>query len=173
MTREFERGTMENLLAAPLRPAEVMIGKILPYLLIAYLQVGALLLIARLLFGLPPIGDWAALFTACTLLMLANLGVGFTFSTLARSQLQAMQMTYFFFLPSMLLSGFMFPFYGMPAWARFIGECFPLTHFLRIIRGVWLKSAELSDFYYDLAAILAFLCVSTAISLARYKRTLD
>lgn len=173
VTREFERGTMENLLAAPLRPAEVMIGKILPYLLIAYLQVGALLLIARLLFGLPAIGDWVALFTVCTLLMLANLGVGFTFSTLARSQLQAMQMTYFFFLPSMLLSGFMFPFYGMPAWARFIGECFPLTHFLRIIRGVWLKSAQLSDFYYDLAAILAFLCVSTAISLARYKRTLD
>lgn len=173
MTREYERGTMENLLATPLRPLEVMTGKILPYLFIAYGQIYAIFLIARYLFGLPPIADWGSLFVAATLLMLANLGVGFTFSTLAKNQLQAMQMTYFFFMPSLLLSGFMFPFYGMPLWAQALGEIFPLTHFLRIIRGIWLKNASAMEFSYDIAAIFAFLCASTAVSLWRYKRTLD
>ncbi|WP_170000839.1 ABC transporter permease [Campylobacter sp. RM16189] len=173
VTKEHERGTMENLLATPLRPLEVMIGKILPYLFIAYLQVCILLLIARVLFALPEISDFTSLFAACTLLMLANLGIGFTFSTLAKNQLQAMQMTYFFFLPSLLLSGYLFPFYGMPAWAQAVGEIFPITHFLRMVRGIWLKGSDLSDFSYDILALTAFLAFSVTLSLFRYKRTLD
>lgn len=173
VTKEYERGTMENLLATPLRPLEVMIGKILPYLLIAYIQVCVLLLISRFLFDLPAISNLGSLMGACTLLMLANLGIGFTFSTLAKNQLQAMQMTYFFFLPSLLLSGYLFPFYGMPAWARAIGELLPLTHFLRIVRGIWLKGSCLSDFGYDILAMTLFLALSVALSLWRYKKTLD
>lgn len=173
MTKEYERGTMENLLATPLYPTEVMLGKILPYLFISYLQICVLLFIARYLFELPVITNWGSLIACCTLLMLANLGVGFTFSTLAKNQLQVMQMTYFFFLPSLLLSGFMFPFYGMPRWAQILGEFFPLTHFLRMIRGIWLKNALITDYAYDVIAIFVFLCASTTLSLYRYKRTLD
>lgn len=173
MTKEYERGTMENLLATPLYPTEVMAGKILPYLLISYIQICVLLLISRYVFDLPAVDNLGSLFICCTLLMLANLGIGFTFSTLARNQLQVMQMTYFFFLPSLLLSGYMFPFYGMPAWARALGETFPLTHFLRMARGIWLKDAVIGDFLYDIVALAAFLCFSIGISLWRYKRTLD
>ncbi len=173
MTRERERGTMENLLASPIAPFEVMIGKIAPYLIVAYLQAAMILAMARGLFDLPPVPRPGELFIAATLLMIANLGIGFTISTVARNQLQAMQMTYLFFLPSLLLSGFMFPFYGMPAWAQILGEVFPLTHFLRIVRGLWLKEASLADFGLDIAAMGGFLIVSAAIAMRRYKRTLD
>lgn len=173
MTRERERGTMENLLASPIAPFEVMIGKIAPYLIVAYLQAAMILAMARGLFDLPPVPRPGELFIAATLLMVANLGIGFTISTVARNQLQAMQMTYLFFLPSLLLSGFMFPFYGMPAWAQILGEVFPLTHFLRIVRGLWLKEASLADFGLDIAAMGGFLIVSAAIAMWRYKRTLD
>lgn len=173
MTRERERGTMENLLASPVAPFEVMIGKIAPYLIVAYLQAAMILAMARGLFDLPPVPRPGELFIAATLLMVANLGIGFTISTVARNQLQAMQMTYLFFLPSLLLSGFMFPFYGMPAWAQILGEVFPLTHFLRIVRGLWLKEASLADFGLDIAAMGGFLIVSAAIAMRRYKRTLD
>ncbi|MFC2586966.1 MAG: ABC transporter permease [Campylobacter sp.] len=173
MTRERERGTMENLLASPVAPFEVMIGKIAPYLIVAYLQAAMILAMARGLFDLPPVPRPGELFIAATLLMVANLGIGFTISTVARNQLQAMQITYLFFLPSLLLSGFMFPFYGMPAWAQILGEVFPLTHFLRIVRGLWLKEASLADFGLDIAAMGGFLIVSAAIAMWRYKRTLD
>lgn len=173
MTRERERGTMENLLASPIAPFEVMIGKIAPYLIVAYLQAAMILAMARGLFDLPPVPRPGELFIAATLLMVANLGIGFTISTVARNQLQAMQMTYLFFLPSLLLSGFMFPFYGMPAWAQILGEVFPLTHFLRIVRGLWLKEASLADFGLDITAMGGFLIVSAAIAMWRYKRTLD
>jgi ABC-2 len=173
MTRERERGTMENLLASPIAPFEVMIGKIAPYLIVAYLQAAMILAMARGLFDLPPVPRPGELFIAATLLMVANLGIGFTISTVARNQLQAMQMTYLFFLPSLLLSGFMFPFYGMPAWAQILGEVFPLTHFLRIVRGLWLKEASLADFGLDIAAMGGFLLVSATTAMWRYKRTLD
>lgn len=173
MTRERERGTMENLLASPIAPFEVMIGKIAPYLIVAYLQAAMILSMARGLFDLPPVPRPGELFIAATLLMVANLGIGFTISTVARNQLQAMQMTYLFFLPSLLLSGFMFPFYGMPAWAQILGEVFPLTHFLRIVRGLWLKEASLADFGLDITAMGGFLIVSAAIAMWKYKRTLD
>lgn len=173
MTREHERGTMENLLATPLRPIEVMSGKILPYLLIGYAQTAVILAIALFLFQLPMTAQLPAILLACGLFMLANLGVGFTFSTLARNQMQVMQMTYFFFLPSILLSGFMFPYAGLPVWAQRISETLPITHFLRIMRGLWLKNTALADFGYDLGAIALFLLASTAVALWRYRRTLD
>ena len=138
MTRERERGTMENLLATPARPFEVMLGKIVPYILIGYGQVAVILVAAWLLFEVPMVGSLALLSVVLVLFIAANLAVGFTFSTIARNQLQAMQLTFFFFLPSMLLTGFMFPFRGMPVWAQVIGEVFPLTHFLRIVRGIML-----------------------------------
>jgi ABC-2 type transport system permease protein len=139
VTRETERGTMENLLAMPIRPGEVMLGKILPYVVIGYVQVAIVLLAARTLFQVPMLGSLGLLTLALLAFLIANLAVGMTFSTLARNQLQAMQMTFFFFLPSILLSGFMFPFRGMPDWAQAIGEVLPLTHFLRIVRGILLK----------------------------------
>lgn len=173
MTRERERGTMENLLSTPLRPLEVMLGKILPYFIIGYGQTALIITIALTLFGLPLTAKLPAMLVASGLFMLANLGVGFTFSTIAVNQLQVMQLTYFFFLPSILLSGFMFPYAGLPIWAQYISETLPITHFLRIIRGLWLKNADLSDFAYDLGAIAVFLLASTALALWRYKRTLD
>ena len=149
MTRERERGTMENLLATPVTPLEVMLGKILPYVAVGYVQLGVILGAAHLLFEVPMAGSVAVLLALIGLFMLANLAVGFTFSTLARNQLQALQLTFFFFLPSMLLSGFMFPFRGMPAWAQAIGELLPLTHFLRIVRGVMLKGNGLAALWPD------------------------
>jgi ABC-2 type transport system permease protein len=135
VTREYERGTMENLLATPVRPIEVMIGKIVPYIIVGYIQVTVILLAAKLLFAVPMLGSLALLSVVLILFIAANLAIGYTFSTLAKNQMQAMQMTFFFFLPSMLLSGFMFPFRGMPQWAQWLGEALPLTHFLRIVRG--------------------------------------
>ena len=173
MTRERERGTMENLLATPVRPVEVMVGKILPYVVIGYVQLGVILLAAWLLFEVPMAGSLALLVTMIGVFMLANLSVGFTFSTLARNQLQAMQMTFFFFLPSILLSGFMFPFRGMPLWAQWLGEVLPLTHFLRIVRGIMLKGNGVAQLLPELWPMLAFLVVAGTLALARYRRTLD
>jgi ABC-2 type transport system permease protein len=173
MTRERERGTMENLLATPVLPSEVMAGKILPYVVLGYVQLAVILGAAWLLFQVPLEGSFLLLITMIGVFIVANLGVGFTFSTLARNQLQAMQMTFFFFLPSMLLSGFMFPFRGMPEWAQWIGELLPLTHFLRIVRGIMLKGNTIAELWPELWPMLAFMAVAVAIALKRYKQTLD
>jgi ABC-2 type transport system permease protein len=173
MTRERERGTMENLLATPVRPLEVMIGKILPYVFIGYIQLGVIMGAAWVLFQVPMLGSLPLLLALIGVFMLANLGVGFTFSTLAQNQLQAMQMTFFFFLPSMLLSGFMFPFRGMPEWAQHFGEILPLTHFLRIVRGILLKGSEFSTLWPEVWPMIVFLLVSGAVALKRYRLTLD
>ena len=173
MTRERERGTMENLLATPARPIEVMVGKIVPYILIGYGQVAVILVAARLLFEVPMRGSFALLSAALVVFIAANLAVGFTFSTIARNQLQAMQLTFFFFLPSMLLTGFMFPFRGMPGWAQAIGEALPLTHFLRIVRGILLKGNGVAEVGAELVPIGLFLIAATAVALLRYRRTLD
>ncbi len=173
MTRERERGTMENLLATPVRPIEVMAGKIAPYVIVGYLQVSLILIAAWLLFDVPMVGSLPLLSAALIVFIAANLSVGFTFSTVARNQLQAMQMTFFFFLPSMLLSGFMFPFRGMPAWAQFIGEALPLTHFLRIVRGILLKGNGPGEIAKELWPIAMFMLAAGAVALKRYRQTLD
>lgn len=173
MTRERERGTMENLLATPVRPSEVMVGKILPYVVIGYIQLVVILGAAFLLFEVPMQGSLALLVVLIGVFIVANLGVGFTFSTVAKNQLQAMQMTFFFFLPSMLLSGFMFPFRAMPEWAQAIGELLPLTHFLRIVRGILLKGNVASDLWSELWPMLIFLLVAGVVALKRYRQTLD
>jgi ABC-2 type transport system permease protein len=173
MTRERERGTMENLLATPVRPLEVMVGKIAPFVLVGYVQLGVIMAAAWLLFEVPMSGSFTLLMAMIGVFMLANLGVGFTFSTLARNQLQALQMTFFFFLPSMLLSGFMFPFRGMPVWAQRVGELLPLTHFLRIVRGIMLKGNGPAELWPELWPMVLFLAVAGAVALARYRRTVD
>jgi len=173
MTRERERGTMENLLATPVRPGEVMAGKIIPYIIVGYVQVAIILLAAKLLFAVPVVGSLALLSLVLVLFMAANLAVGFTFSTLAKNQMQAMQMTFFFFLPSMLLSGFMFPFRGMPEWAQWLGEVLPLTHFLRVVRGILLKGNGTAKIAPELWPIALFLLAAAVVALKRYRETLD
>lgn len=173
MTRERERGTMENLLATPVRPSEVMVGKILPYVLIGYVQLAVILVAAFVLFEVPMEGSFVLLMAMIGVFIVANLGVGFTFSTIARNQLQAMQMTIFFFLPSILLSGFMFPFKGMPVWAQHIGEILPLTHFVRIVRGILLKGNTAAQVLPELWPMVAFVLVAGFVALKRYRQTLD
>ncbi|MCI0400839.1 MAG: ABC transporter permease [Gammaproteobacteria bacterium] len=173
VTREQERGTMEMLLATPVKPIEVMCGKILPYIIVGYVQAAIILSAAKVLFAVPMLGSLALLSLSLVLFMAANLGVGFTFSTIARNQLQAVQMTFFFFLPSLLLSGFMFPFRGMPQWAQALGEIFPLTHFLRIARGILLKGNTLAEIAGNLWPIALFLLVAATVALLRYRQTLD
>jgi len=173
VTRERERGTMENLLATPVTPVEVMAGKILPFIIVGYIQVTLILAAAKFLFGVPMVGSLALLSVASVLFIAANLAVGFTFSTVAGNQLQAMQMAMFFFLPSILLSGFMFPFRGMPVWAQWLGEVLPLTHFLRIVRGILLKGNEAPEIVPELWPIAAFLLAAAMIALLRYRTTLD
>ena len=173
MTRERERGTMENLLSTPVKPMEVMIGKIMPYIIVGYVQVSVILLAGRFLFRVPMIGSIPLLLAVSLLFIAANLGVGLTFSTIARNQLQAVQMAFFFFLPSILLSGFMFPFRGMPVWAQCIGEILPLTHYLRIVRGILLKGNDFSHILPNLWPIALFLLLALSIGLKRYRRTLD
>lgn len=173
MTRERERGTMENLLATPVRPAEVMVGKILPYVLIGYIQLTVIICAAFVIFDVPMVGSLPLLLALIGIFIMANLAVGFTFSTIAKNQLQAMQMTFFFFLPSILLSGFMFPFRAMPVWAQNIGEVLPLTHFLRIVRGILLKGNSVTQLTQELWPMLAFLFVAGFIALKRYRQTLD
>ncbi|WP_319557492.1 ABC transporter permease [Thiomicrorhabdus sp.] len=173
MTREVERGTMENLLAMPVKPYQVMFGKITPYIFVGIIQTFIILAAAHFLFRVPFAGSMSVLALGVSLFILANLALGFTFSTIARSQMQAMQLTIFFFLPSILLSGFMFPFRGMPIWAQWIGEALPLTHFLRIIRGVMLKDTPGMALLNEFAAIGLFMLVVGAIAMKRYRRTLD
>jgi ABC-2 type transport system permease protein len=173
ITRERERGTMENLLSMPTRPFEVMIGKVLPYILVGYIQVILILLAAHFLFGVPVYGSISMLFVSALVFIVANLAMGITFSTLAQNQLQAMQLSFFFFLPSLLLSGFMFPFRGMPQWAQSIGEMLPLTHFLRIVRGIMLKGNGVEDVVLQLWQIALFAAVVLAIGVKRYRQTLD
>jgi ABC-2 type transport system permease protein len=173
ITRERERGTMENLLATPATALEVMTGKIVPYVLIGLVQVTIILILARLLFGVPMMGNLFLLYCAVLLFIAANLTLGLTFSSLARNQLQAMQMTFFFFLPSMLLSGFMFPFRGMPGWAQAIGEVLPLTHFLRIVRGILLKGNALGEIIPEAWPLLVFMLVVMLLGLRAFRNTLD
>jgi len=173
ITRERERGTMENLLSTPVHPGEVIIGKIIPYIMVGYVQMALVLLAAKFLFNVPFIGSVPLLVALTFLFIVANLAVGITFSTIAKNQLQAVQMAFFFFLPSLLLSGYMFPFRGMPGWAQDIGECLPLTHFLRVVRGILLKGNGLTECVPDLWPIALFVVVMLAIGIKRYRQTLD
>jgi len=173
LTRETERGTMENLLATPVRQLEVMIGKTTPYVFVGAVQVAIVLSVAILLFRIPFTGSFLAFLGAVTLFILANLMLGYLISTVARTQMQAMQMTFFIFLPSILLSGFMFPFRAMPIWAQVIGEALPITHFLRIVREIVLKGAGFGDVVGDLWPLTLILVVLGALALLRFRRTLD
>jgi ABC-2 type transport system permease protein len=173
VTREHERGTMESLLATPVEPIEVMIGKLAPYVLVGLVQTAVILTLAKFLFLVPMQGGWPGLFAGVALFIVGSLALGFLISTVARSQLQAMQMSFFYMLPSILLSGFMFPFRGMPGWAQAIGQALPVTHFLRVVRGSLLKGQTLSDQWRELSALLAFVLIVTALAMMRYRRTLD
>ena len=173
ITRERERGTMENLLSTPVRPIEVMLGKILPYIVVGYIQVTLILVASHFVFHVPMIGSLPLLYAVSLLFIAANLAMGITFSTLAKNQLQAVQMAFFFFLPSILLSGFMFPFRGMPEWAQWVGSVLPNTHYLRIVRGILLKGNGLTEITPHLWPLLAFLVVAMAIGVKRYRQTLD
>lgn len=173
ITRERERGTLENLLSMPTHPLEVLVGKIIPYILVGYIQVTLILIAAKFLFSVPMYGSVALLLAVAFLFIVANLAVGITFSTIASNQLQAMQMSFFFFLPSILLSGFMFPFRGMPVWAQYIGEALPLTHFLRIVRGILLKGNGLAEVAGEIWPIGLFAVIAITVSLFRYRQTLD
>ena len=173
VTRERERGTMENLLAMPVRPIEVMAGKIAPYIVIGAVQVAVVLVAAKVLFGVPFEGSFALFGVATLLFITVNLAIGFTFSTIARNQLQAMQMSFFFLMPSILLTGFAFPFRGMPGWAQAIGEILPATHFLRIVRALMLKAASPGQVAAELAVLALMLVIVAAIAISRYRVTLD
>lgn len=173
VTRERERGTMEMLLSMPVRPIEVMIGKIAPYVIVGSVQVAVILIAARVVFDVPMTGNAALLAMATTLFITVNLAIGFTFSTVAQNQLQAVQMSFFFLMPSILLSGFMFPFRGMPGWAQAIGEMLPATHFLRIIRTILLKGGEIGSVGQEIGALLLTLAVITGVAISRYRVTLD
>jgi len=173
VTRETERGTMESLLAMPITPLEIMLGKILPYVLIGFLQAVLILTSGVLLFRIPIVGDLALLAALTTLFITTNLSVGYTFSSIAQNQLQAVQMALMFFLPNILLSGFMFPFAGMPQWAQFVGQCLPLTHFIRIVRAILLKGSTLGDLHTDVAWLVVLMLVAMTIAVTRFRRTLD
>ena len=173
ITRERERGTMENLIATPATPLEVMTGKIVPYIAIGLIQVTLVVSLAQFLFGVPMLGSYTVLYVAVLLFIAANLMLGLTISAVAQNQLQAMQMTFFFFLPTILLSGFMFPFRGMPEWAQYIGQVLPLTHFLRIVRGVLLKGNGWSEIGPETWPIALFMLVILAIGLRSFRSTLD
>jgi ABC-2 type transport system permease protein len=173
LTRERERGTMETLLATPILPIEVIIGKATPYIVVGYLQVMIVIFLAIAFFKIPLLGSATLLFVSVLPFILANLSVGITISTLAKTQLEASQISIFFFLPSMLLSGFAFPFKGMPMWAQWIGQVLPLTHFINIVRGIMLKGIGFTEVWVDLWPILIFMLVMLVIALKRYRRTLD
>lgn len=173
ITRERERGTMENLLSTPVSPLEVITGKIIPYIIVGYLQVSLVLLAAHFLFHIPMVGSIVLLFSIALVFIVANLSMGITFSTIAKNQMQAMQMSFFFFLPSLMLSGFMFPFRGMPEWAQWIGTVLPLTHFLRLVRGILLKGNDFSQALTHLWPIALFMIVALTIAIRRYRGTLD
>lgn len=173
LTREIERGTMENLLAMPASPFEIMLGKILPYLGVGAVQVSVVLVAAKLIFHVPFVGSLPLLLTGVFVFISSLVLIGYAISTIAHSQMQAMQMSFFFFLPSILLSGFMFPFKGMPGWAQVIGEFLPLTHFLRVVRGIMLKGADFEAVRSPFTALLLFTIILSAIALMRFRKTLD
>ena len=173
VTRETERGTMENLLSMPITPLEIMLGKITPYVVIGFLQAAMIVVAAVVLFDVPIVGNLLLLASLTTLFIATNLSVGYTFSTLAQNQLQAVQMAMMYFLPNMLLSGFLFPFAGMPLWAQWVGEFLPLTHYLRIVRAIMLKGATLADLHYDTLALAGLMLVAMLIAVTRFRRTLD
>lgn len=173
VTREIERGTMETLLAMPIRPVEVMLGKIAPYVLVGAGQAALIVLAGIGLFAVPVVGSLGLLTALTALFIVANLSIGYTFSTLAQNQLQAVQMTFMYFLPNILLSGFMFPFAGMPRWAQWISETLPLTHYLRMVRGILLKGATASDLATDIAGLTAIMLVAMLIAVSRFRQTLD
>ena len=173
VTREIERGTMENLLSMPITPVEIMLGKIIPYIIVGFVQAATIIAIGVLLFGVPILGNLFVLAGLTALFIATNLSIGYTFSTVAQNQLQAMQMSIMFFLPNILLSGFLFPFAGMPTWAQWVGEALPLTHYLRIVRAVMLKGSSLSDLHYDAAAMFVLMLVAMTIAITRFRRTLD
>jgi ABC-2 type transport system permease protein len=173
VTREIERGTMESLLSMPIKPVEVMFGKIIPYVMVGFIQAAIILSIGVFLFGVPVFGSLSLLTLLTTLFITTNLSIGYTFSTLAQNQLQAMQLSIMFFLPSILLSGFMFPFLGMPGWAQYVGECLPLTHYLRIVRAIMLKGSTLTNLQYDTFALIALMLLAMTIAVTRFRRTLD
>ncbi|MBR0993305.1 ABC transporter permease [Bradyrhizobium japonicum] len=173
VTREVERGTMESLLSMPIKPVEVMFGKIVPYVLVGFLQAFLIIGIGVGLFGVPVLGSLFLLALLSTLFITTNLSIGYTISTVVQNQLQAMQMSMMFFLPSILLSGFMFPFAGMPTWAQYVGECLPLTHYLRIVRAIMLKGASMQNLHFDTLALAALMGLAMTIAVTRFRRTLD
>lgn len=173
VTRERERGTLENLLSTPATPTEVITGKIIPYILIGLVQVTLILCVARFVFHVPMLGSLVLLYAVVLLFILANLTIGITFSAIARNQLQAMQLTYFYFLPSMLLSGFMFPFRGMPEWAQWVGSLLPLTHFLVLVRGIVLKANTISELWPHIWPLLLFTGSVLALGVRSFRHTLD
>jgi len=173
VTREVERGTMENLLSMPITPFEIMLGKIVPYVLIGFLQATLIVGAGVALFDVPILGDLTLLALLSTLFIATNLAIGYTFSTLAQNQLQAIQMAMMFFLPNMLLSGFVFPFLGMPLWAQWFSETLPLTHFIRIVRAIMLKGSTLADLHYDALWLVGLMAVAMIIAVTRFRRTLD
>ena len=166
-------GTMENLLSMPITPVEIMLGKIIPYVIVGFVQASMIISIGVLLFRVPILGNLFALAALSTLFIATNLSIGYTFSTIAQNQLQAMQMSIMFFLPNILLSGFMFPFAGMPTWARWVGEALPLTHYLRVVRSIMLKGSSITDLHYDAAAMFVLMLVAMTIAVTRFRRTLD
>ena len=173
MTRETERGTMETLLSTPLKPLEVMVGKLTPFVLVGIIQAAIIISMAWLLFGVPMAGGWAALILGLFLFIIGSLALGFLVSTVARNQLQAMQMSFFYFLPSILLSGFLFPFRGMPEWAQWLGSILPVTHMLRVVRGAMLKGVGISEALPSLAALTLFVVIVAGIAIKQYRTTLD
>jgi ABC-2 type transport system permease protein len=173
VTREYERGTMESLLATPARPIEVMIGKLTPYVAVGVVQTVVILVLAKALFAVPMAGGWAALCLGVLLFIIGSLALGFLISTVARTQLQAMQMSFFYIMPSILLSGFMFPFRGMPGWAQVLGTVIPVTHFLRVVRGALLKGLGVAELWPSLSALGLFVIVISGLAMARYRTTLD
>ena len=173
VTREIERGTMENLLSMPITPVEIMLGKIIPYVLVGFVQAALIIGIGVTLFDVPIVGNLAMLAALSTLFIATNLSIGYTFSTVAQNQLQAMQMSMMFFLPNILLSGFIFPFSGMPIWAQWIGEALPLTHYIRIVRSIMLKGSNLADLHYDAIAMFVLMLIAMTIAVTRFRRTLD
>ena len=173
VTREIERGTMESLLAMPIEPVEIMLGKIAPYVVIGFIQATLILTFGRLVFEVPITGSIWLLAVLSTLFIATNLSIGYTFSTIAQNQLQAIQMSFMFFLPNILLSGFMFPFAGMPGWAQTIGEFLPLTHYIRIVRGIMLKGADLYDLHREALALLGLMLLAMTLAVRRFRTTLD
>ena len=173
VTREVERGTMESLLAMPIRPLEIMLGKIAPYVVVGFLQASLIVTAGVSVFGVPILGNLALLAALSTLFIAANLSIGYTFSTLAQNQLQAVQMAMMFFLPNILLSGFMFPFAGMPGWAQWVGECLPLTHYIRIVRGIMLKGSGMEDLRVDALWLTGLMLLAMLVAIRRFRQTLD